>query len=153
MLHAVQAALNQPGNTNVAFLTDIVNAFNTKSRAKILAEIYSNTDLKMFTNAGASFSNNITYHAKRDWKCPATWLHETGGSCADPHLKDETWHEYGYGDFSRTKAVDKGSSQTEPSPSPGVSHTSIAMKSLGAAILAAGIWGGLRYFHDNGSKG
>jgi hypothetical protein len=115
--------------------------------------IYSNTDLKMFTNAGASFSNNITYHAKRDWKCPATWLHETGGSCADPHLKDETWHEYGYGDFSRTKAVDKGSSQTEPSPSPGVSHTSIAMKSLGAAILAAGIWGGLRYFHDNGSKG
>jgi hypothetical protein len=69
--------------------------------------IYSSTDLKMFTNPGASFSNNITYHARNNWKCPATRLHETGGSCGDPHLKDETWHAYGYGDASPAKAADK----------------------------------------------
>ncbi len=116
------------------------------------APIYSNSDLKMFTNPGASFSNNVTYRAKSGWKCPATSLHETGGSCGDPHLKDETWHEYGYGDFSRTKAIDKSSSQPEPSPSHGASHVSAAMKSLGAAILVTGMWGGFRYFHDRGSK-
>jgi hypothetical protein len=65
--------------------------------------IYSNTDLKMFTNPGASFNNNVTYHAKSDWKCPATRLHETAGSCGDPHLKDETWHPYGHGDIGRTE--------------------------------------------------
>jgi hypothetical protein len=62
--------------------------------------IYSNTNLKMFTNPGASFSNNTTYHARSSWKCPATSLHEIASSCSDPHLKDEDWHAYGYGDLA-----------------------------------------------------
>jgi Reverse transcriptase (RNA-dependent DNA polymerase) len=45
-LHAVQAMLSAPGHGNVAFLVDIVNAFNAKSRARILREIYSNPTLK-----------------------------------------------------------------------------------------------------------
>ncbi|RSL17544.1 hypothetical protein EDE15_3079 [Edaphobacter aggregans] len=114
--------------------------------------IYSNTDLKMFTNPGASFSNNITFRAKSNWKCPATWLHETGGSCSDPQLKDETWHEYGYGDFSRTKAIDKNSSQPEPGPSRGPSHVSTVMKSLGTAVLVAGAWRGFLYLRDRSTK-
>ncbi len=66
--------------------------------------IYSNSDLKMFTHAGSSFNKNVTYHARSNWRCPASALHETNGSCGDPHLKDESWHEYGHGDMRPAKA-------------------------------------------------
>jgi hypothetical protein len=49
--------------------------------------------LNPFTASGAHFSNNLTYHAKSTWTCPATG--ETGSVCADPLLADETWHLYG----------------------------------------------------------
>jgi hypothetical protein len=121
--------------------------------------IYSNTDLKMFTNSGASFSHNLTYHAKSSWKCPAIKLHETDGSCSDPHLKDETWHAYGYGDDSPTKATEISLSQHEPAEvshdveeASQISYGSIAIKSLGAAALLTGVWIGWRYLRGNGPK-
>lgn len=109
--------------------------------------IYSNTDLKMFTNRGASFSNNVTYRAKRGWTCPATWLHEVAGSCDDPHLKDETWHPYGYGDSSPATPAKNGSSQKEPA-SPHGSYAAVAAGSLGAAGLITGLWRGVRYLRS-----
>jgi hypothetical protein len=122
--------------------------------------IYSNTDLKMFTNPGASFSNNVTFHSRRNWTCPASSLHEVAGSCSNPHLKDETWHAYGYGDVSPVKANDKSSLQTGPKSSSEdkqdrvieSSHASIVLKSVGAAILVTSVWGGLRYFRDRETK-
>jgi hypothetical protein len=122
------------------------------NEGRLPTPIYSNSNLKMFTNPGGSFSNNTTYRANPEWKCPATALHETAGSCSDPHLKDETWHKYGYGDVSRTKAGDKSSSLTEPDRPVGRSYTSVAVKSLGAAVLVTGMWGGWRYLRDRGTK-
>jgi hypothetical protein len=113
--------------------------------------IYSNSDLKMFTHAGSSFNGNTTYHGKSNWKCPATWLHETSGSCSDPHLKDETWHPYGHGDASPTEATGKSSSQAEPERPSGISYNSVAIKGLGAAVLVTGMWRGLRYLRDRGT--
>lgn len=107
--------------------------------------IYSNTNLKMFTNIGSSFRHNVTYHAKSSWKCPATQLHEVDGSCSDPHLEDETWHPYGYADDSPTSATQKsfmrGKSEAESKPA----VPSLAIKSLGAAAIAVSAWGGWRY--------
>jgi hypothetical protein len=114
--------------------------------------IYSNTNLEMFTNPGASFSHNTTYHAKNGWKCPALWLHEVAGSCGDPHLKDETWHPYGYGDATPLKPGDKGVSQIDPQPARQVSYSSIAVGSFGAAALATAVWRGLRYLRDRSTK-
>ena len=116
------------------------------------APFYSNTDLKMFTNPGASFSNNVTYHAKRSWRCPATWLHEVGGSCVDPHLKDETWHAYGYGDDSPGKATNKSSLPGETGRPRGTSYASITMGTISAALLVTGVWGGFRYLRDRATK-
>ena len=121
------------------------------SEGDYASPIYSNTDLKMFTNPGSSFSHNITYHAKRDWKCPATWLHEVAGSCDDPHLKDETWHSYGFGDPTPTQPFAADPPQDEPGKASGISSASIAMKSLGVAILATGVWTGLRFLRGSGS--
>jgi len=111
--------------------------------------IYSNTDLKMFTNPGGSFSHNVTYHAKSNWHCPATALHETAGSCSDPHLKDEMWHEYGYGDDSRPRPADTHSSDN----SPPVHHFSYAPAAAGiAAVLLSAGWGGLRYMRRQSTE-
>ncbi len=114
--------------------------------------IYSNTDLKMFTNPGANFRNNVTYHAKSSWKCPATGLHEVAGSCGDPHLADETWHAYGYGDDSPGKATGKSSLPSEPSRPRGTSFASIAMGTIAAAVLVTGAWGGFRCLRDRATK-
>jgi hypothetical protein len=107
--------------------------------------IYSNSDLKMFTNPGGSFHHNTTFRAKNGWKCPATWLHETAGNCGDPHLKDETWHPYGFGDAPRTTSDIVNHSENQPSWPNMSSGSSVAMTSLGAAFLAGGVWQGLRY--------
>jgi hypothetical protein len=113
--------------------------------------IYSDTDLKMFTNAGASFSGNITFRPKSNWRCPATSLHETNGSCKDPQLKDESWHPYGYGDMSPTKpAVSGAKSALEPDTRSPLG--SIAMKSVGAAVVATGVWGGFRLLRGRGNR-
>jgi hypothetical protein len=114
--------------------------------------IYSNTDLKMFTNPGASFRNNVTYHAKSSWRCPATGLHEVAGSCGDPHLTDETWHAYGYGDDSPGKATGKSSLPSEPSRPRGTSFAPIAMETIAAALLVTGAWGGFRCLRDRATK-
>jgi hypothetical protein len=129
------------------------------SNGQYPSPIYSNTDLRMFTNPGASFSHNVTYHAKSNWKCPATSLHETDGSCGDPHLKDETWHSYGYGDDTRSKAdslnkaTDTSVVQSEPSPPvTEISYSSVALKLLGGAALVTGIWIGLRNLRGRATK-
>mgnify|MGYP001546647103 FL=1 len=123
--------------------------------------IYSNTDLKMFGNPGSSFSHNVTYHARSNWRCPATALHEVAGSCSDPHLKDESWHAYGFGDVSPVNGAGKdapqpagpSSSVTKPDPSSATSRTSLAVKSAGVAILVTGVWGGFRYVRNRGTRG
>jgi hypothetical protein len=128
------------------------------SEGKNPSPIYSNADLKMFTNPGGSFKNNVTYHPRSNWRCPATSLHEVGGSCGDPHLKDETWHPFGYGDFSRTAgahtdgAHTDGASaepmQVEPEQPKRSSHVSVAVKSIGAAIVIVGAWKGTQYLRS-----
>jgi hypothetical protein len=75
-------------------------------------------------------------------------------------LKDETWHAYGYGDDSPTKATEVSLSQREPvdaSPESAdasqISYFSVAIKSLGAAALLTGVWIVWRYLRGNGTKG
>jgi hypothetical protein len=114
--------------------------------------IYSNTNLKMFTNPGASFNHNVTYHARSNWRCPATSLHETAGNCSDPHLKDESWHPYGHGDTTHTAPIDQNTSQIEPRGSDTVSYGAVALKSFGAVALVTGLWRGLRYLKDRTTK-
>jgi hypothetical protein len=53
-----------------------------------------------FTNAGSVYSNNLTYHAKSNWTCPARSLNELNALCVDPDLTDETWHLYGFGNVA-----------------------------------------------------
>ena len=58
-----------------------------------------------FANAGSVFSNNLTYHAKSNWSCPATTLGETDALCLDPQLTDETWHKLRLSECGTDKRV------------------------------------------------
>lgn len=127
------AAIRYDGNIFIGF---------RNSRGEYPTPIFSNTDLNMFTNPGSSFSHNITYHANSSWPCPARRLHETGGSCGDPHLKDESWHPYGYGDSTPTGSP-AGSSQDGPDPADKSGLAPIVWESLGTVALATGIWKGI----------
>jgi hypothetical protein len=109
--------------------------------------IYSNADLNMFTNPGSTFSHNVTYHARGNWKCPATSLHETAASCSDPHLKDESWHSYGYGDPTPTQPILEQQLRTDSISSDlsGIPRRRTIVACSGAVVLAAtAIWKSVR---------
>lgn len=58
---------------------------------------------QLFSNPGSIFENNLTYHYKSNWTCPARRLKESNGLCADPHLASETWPLYGYSNVEPMK--------------------------------------------------
>jgi hypothetical protein len=60
--------------------------------------VYSNSDLKMLTNPGASWTNNATFGARSNWTCGAAG--ETKAVCGDPGLFDETYHPSAYGNMA-----------------------------------------------------
>lgn len=119
-------------------------------RGEYPTPIYGDTDLKMFTNPGSSFSHNTTFHANRSWECPAKALHETDASCEDPHLKDETWHPYGYPDTNPgATATGRSGGQTSDTA---VSKTSaIAWGAMGGAVLITLGWKGFGLVRGRGA--
>ena len=61
--------------------------------------IYDGTGL-FGTTPGSYWSNNLTFHPKSNWTCPARG--ESNALCVDPLLTDETWHNYGYANVEPT---------------------------------------------------
>jgi hypothetical protein len=88
-----------PGNV-LKYDNNIFMGFQDPSSGANTAPIYSNSDLKMLTNPGASWSNNVTFGQKSNWTCPQAG--ETNAICSDPGLVDETFHLYGYGNMAPT---------------------------------------------------
>ncbi len=76
-----------------------------------------------FVNPGSVFSNNLVYHPKSNWQCPAAG--ETNAFCGvDPGLTDEGWHLYGLNNaepLSTSFALGRG-----------ISLSSVVMDILGA---------------------
>jgi hypothetical protein len=87
-------------NIFVGFLNNTANGYPAGGTGDYSNPIYTGTGLDLFGNAGSLYSNNVTYHPKSTWTCPAG--HETNAICSDPQLTDETWHLYGYGNMSPT---------------------------------------------------
>jgi hypothetical protein len=87
------------GSTNTLLYNDNVfmGFYNGSSQANP-TPIYSDYDLKMLTNPGASWTNNVTFGGRSNWTCPAAG--ESNAICGDPGLTDETYHSYGYGNMS-----------------------------------------------------
>ncbi|WP_125486022.1 Ig domain-containing protein [Edaphobacter aggregans] len=95
----VEYATADTGPTNtLQFNDNIFVGFPNSGNGANPTPIYSNTDLKMLTNPGASWSNNSYFGYRNNWMCPA--VNESNALCIDPGLVDETYHPYGYGNMA-----------------------------------------------------
>jgi hypothetical protein len=91
--------------------------------------------LKAYQNPDSTFDHNTTFHAKSSWSCPSTHLHEKDAYCGDPHLTDQTWHLYGYGDTTPTRPIPPPASAAPPAKKQSQLHAPI-WTGVGVAVLA-----------------
>jgi hypothetical protein len=86
-----------PTNT-LLYNNNVFVGFYNSGIAQSPTPIYSNTDLNMLTNPGASWSNNATFGGRNNYACPG--VGESNAICTDPGLVDETYHPFGYGNMA-----------------------------------------------------
>jgi hypothetical protein len=86
-----------PTNT-LLYNNNVFVGFYNSGIAQSPTPIYSNTDLNMLTNPGASWTNNATFGGRSNYACPGAG--ESNAICTDPGLTDETYHAFGYGNMS-----------------------------------------------------
>jgi hypothetical protein len=87
------------GNTNtLLFNNNIFVGFYNAPNNGNPAPIFSNSDLNMLRNPGASWTHNVTYGARNNWTCPGAA--ETAAICASPQLTDMSYHPFGYGNMA-----------------------------------------------------
>ena len=94
--------VRQQRNIFVGFRNNAASGYPGGGSGDYANPLYAEAAARAYKNPGSSFDHNTTFHAKSNWKCPAVWLHETNAYCGDPHLADESWHLYGYGDTKFT---------------------------------------------------
>ena len=93
-----QAHADFRNNIFVGFLNNSADGYPSGGTGDYSNPIYNGSGVDFFGNAGSLYSNNLTFHPKSNWSCPA--YHEVKGLCTDPQLTDETWHLYGYGNMA-----------------------------------------------------
>ena len=139
-------------NIFVGFLNSAANGYPSGGSGNYSNAIYLGS-VDPFRNPGSVVANNTTYFPNRTWHCPSNG--ETGSVCRDPHLVDETWHVYGFGNMASasgstaTKGIGERSSvilSEVPRKNPPNLLTVGALGSISAGILVAtGL--GIRHLH------
>ena len=89
-------------NIFVGFLNNVADGYPNGGTNDYSNPIYNGVGLDYFANAGSLYSNNVTFHPKSNWKCPAA--DEVNALCLDPQLTDESWHNYGFGNVTPLSA-------------------------------------------------
>jgi hypothetical protein len=97
----VEYATSDSGPTNtLQYNNNVFLGFYNSGAQANATSIYSNSDLNMLTNPGASWTNNATFGQRNNWPCPHAG--ESSAICGDPGLVDETYHAYSYGNMAPT---------------------------------------------------
>jgi hypothetical protein len=146
--------IQQRRNIFLGFPKNKADGYPTQDTGEYPNPVYTEGASMAYTNPGSSFDGNITYHARSNWPCPNRHLHETNAKCGDPHLADETWHVYGYGDTTPTSHGNTDTSQDNQQnadPATGTHPTASSKLKLFVipAILLVSLWTGIRYFPKN----
>jgi hypothetical protein len=99
----VEYATGDVGSTNtLKYNNNVFVGFFDTGDGENPTPIYSNTDLNMLTNPGASWTNNSYFGYRSGWTCPAPG--ESAALCISPNLTDMTYHAYGYGNMAPASA-------------------------------------------------
>ncbi|MDQ2833205.1 MAG: hypothetical protein M3Y50_05540 [Acidobacteriota bacterium] len=93
--------IRQRNNIFIGFLNSAANGYIGGGSGQYSNPLYVQEGAKAYSNQGSSFDGNTTYHPSKSWSCPALQFHETRAKCGDPHLKNESWPLYGYGDMTQ----------------------------------------------------
>ena len=135
------ATIDFENNTFIGFMNNKEDGYPTGGTGDYSNPIYVGLTPSPFTNPGSVYANNNTYHAKSNWKCPAPG--EKSAKCGDPHLVDETWHVYGYGNMAPAAGAKVEPEDVAPSSgaSTGVkgNDTSSHLGIETAGIVSAGV--------------
>jgi hypothetical protein len=150
--------IQQRNNIFVGFKNDKNSGYPNGGNGEYSNPIYVDEGaVKAYRNPGSSFDHNVTFHAKSNWSCPATSIHEKDAMCGDPHLKDQTWHNYGFGDTTVTGPLKFGGSSSGSIVSAPVGASGIEPQAMvkyvgGSVVLLAGAWQGVRLMRKNNAK-
>ena len=148
-------------NIFLGFRNNKVNGYAGGGRGDLSNPIYIGTRDNPFKSPGSVYSGNVTFHPLAEWKCPASG--ESRAICGDPHLADETWHLYGFGDMSPTAGSPGHVTTREAAPDPptqlpydagGSAAPRMRLRTRAAVCLCAGIlavsaWRGVRYLQTH----
>ena len=127
--------VQQQRNIFLGFRNDAAHGYAHGGSGDYSNPLYAEDSAQAYKNPGSSFDHNTTFHPKSDWKCPATGLHERNAFCGDPHLADETWHNYGYGDTRPTQPIPEKAFETDRV---GGRSGPVLWASVGLLMLAGG---------------
>jgi hypothetical protein len=132
--------VRQQNNIFIGFRNSAADGYPGGGTGEYSNPLYVERALRAYRNPGSSFDHNTTFHASSSWRCPSRLLHETNAYCGDPHLKDETWHLYGYGDV--TPAAKGAASKLPPvEKEEGSDHSAkVMLGSFGVLALATIGW-------------
>ncbi len=147
--------IKQRNNIFIGFRNDAAHGY-PQGTDELSNPVYVEDASRAYTNPGSAFDHNVTFHPKATWHCPNTSLHETHAMCGDPHLVDETWHIYGYGNTTSTDAThlsfDSVSAPDSGEPSNGLHvgrptrHDALAY--VGLSVFALGAWKTYRWMRN-----
>ncbi len=153
------AKIDFRNNIFIGFRNNEATGYALGGRDEYSNPIYIGSATNPFTNPGSLYSNNVTYHASRSWRCPARG--ESQAFCGDPHLVDESWHNYGYGNMAPAAgarpggqdgpANAHGSGEASSAATPGSSASPSkrmafrAFACICGGVLKIAVWEGIRH--------
>ena len=145
--------IKQQNNIFVGFQNNTANGYPSGGTGNFSNPIYLQEGVKAYSNPGSSFEQNTTYHPSRNWPCPNSGLHEKKATCGSPHLKDETWHLYGYGDMTPVPGATPSPMSSDTGPPRLGASRGLTLKCVGGVLVAATVWQGLRYMSKRSTNG
>ena len=77
--------VQQQRNIFIGFKNDPAHGYVHGGSDDYSNPLYVDEAAPAYRNPGSSFDHNTTFHAKGNWKCPATELHERNAYCGDTH--------------------------------------------------------------------
>jgi hypothetical protein len=117
------AKIDFRNNIFVGFLSSVATGYPNGGDNDFPNPFFNGTGVDIVGNPGSLYSNNITFHPRSNWTCPAA--HELNAFCGDPQLVDETWHVFDFGNVAPI-------SNTSPPVGNGVAISGITTDFTGA---------------------
>ncbi len=148
------AKIDFRNNTFIGFKNDAAHGYPSGGQGEYSNLIYIGAGTNPFQNAGSVVSGNLAYFPNKPSQCSPGYAKV---ACRNPHLVDQSWHLYGYGNMTpgggTQSEVDSGANDSQSSedvqePSFHIHHPVRILGGVCAGVLVLAAWRGSRYFQN-----